>query len=470
VAKTYLFYDIETTGLNKAFDQVIQFAAIRTDLQLNEIERHEYYIKLNPDVVPSPRAHITHRISLSQLKNGDSEIEAMRKIHALLNVPETISLGYNTLGFDDEFLRFSFYRNLLPPYTHQYANGCGRMDLYPISLLYYLYKNELLSWPQDNLKLENISTANQLASGPAHNAMTDVVATLNLARKLQQDKIMWDYACGFFNKETDLERSQQITLNDSQIPIAILIDGKFSHQQHYQCAATPLGMHKQYKNQMLWLRLDLEQLSEASEDNFLEHTWVINKKIGEPSIVLPSKNRFLKPYLQSKQNVICESANWLRQNTKLLDIIKTHYQNYTYPDIANLDVSAALYSKGFMSFQDQGICRDFQLAAPSDKMATIARLSEPHLQELAIRIMGRHFLDWLTPEKSAQYNRYLHEVFSGENTHYDYRGYKRFTVQDALLEINDLHQQQTLDPEQKKLLNELLQFLNAITKQDGLDA
>ena len=142
--KTYLFYDLETSGLSKCFDQVLQFAAIRTDLQFNELERHEIIIKLNPDVLPNPYATITHRIGIADCANGYTELEAMEKIHALLNTPGTISLGYNTLTFDDEFLRFSFYRSLLTPYTHQYANQCQRMDVYPMTVLYHLYKPEVL--------------------------------------------------------------------------------------------------------------------------------------------------------------------------------------------------------------------------------------------------------------------------------------------------------------------------------------
>lgn len=112
---TYLFYDIETTGLNKAFDQVLQFSAIRTDSTFKEIDRKNIAVRLRPDVIPSPGALITHRIGLSEAQKGLSEYTAARQIHRLLNTPGTISLGYNTMGFDDEFLRFSFHRNLLPP-------------------------------------------------------------------------------------------------------------------------------------------------------------------------------------------------------------------------------------------------------------------------------------------------------------------------------------------------------------------
>ena len=160
--RSYLFYDLETTGLDKAFDQVLQFAAIRTDLDLKELERYQFYVKISPDVVPSPWAMITHRIpildippplagggGLKDRRGGTlSELEAIQKIHQLINTPGTISCGYNTLGFDDEFLRFSFYRHLLPPYTHQYANNCSRMDIYPITVMYYLYNNSIIKWPK----------------------------------------------------------------------------------------------------------------------------------------------------------------------------------------------------------------------------------------------------------------------------------------------------------------------------------
>jgi exodeoxyribonuclease-1 len=90
---SYLFYDIESTGLSKAFDQVLQFGAIRTDHQLNEIERHDINVRLRPDVVPSPLAILTNRISIRDLAEGQCEYEATCRIHQLLNEPHTISLG-----------------------------------------------------------------------------------------------------------------------------------------------------------------------------------------------------------------------------------------------------------------------------------------------------------------------------------------------------------------------------------------
>jgi len=187
IMKTYLLYDLETSGLNPAFDQILTFAAIRTDTNFNELERHSFTIQLRPDIVPSPQACIVHRLSYDDLKDGLPEYDAVKQIHEIVNKPGTVSLGYNTLRFDDEFLRFSFYRNLLDPYIHQYGNGCSRMDILPLATLYYVFKQEILKWPLNNgkpsLKLEKISEENVLVtSGRAHEAMTDVEATCNLAQ------------------------------------------------------------------------------------------------------------------------------------------------------------------------------------------------------------------------------------------------------------------------------------------------
>ena len=149
--QTYLFYDIETTGLSKTFDQVLHFAAIRTDLALQEMERYELVLKLNPDVVPSPVAMITHHMSLEDILAGTSEIDAVKQIHHWINEPGTISVGYNSLGFDDEFYVF-ILSQLAASYTHQFANQCGRMDIYPMTIMYFL-QNNVIKWPRVDNKI-----------------------------------------------------------------------------------------------------------------------------------------------------------------------------------------------------------------------------------------------------------------------------------------------------------------------------
>ena len=300
IDQTYLFYDTETTGLNCCFDQVVQFAAIRTDLDLNVISHHEIFIRLNPDVIPSPGASITHRIKIAKANTGVSEWEGIRQIHALLNQPGTISVGYNSIGFDDEVLRFSFYRNLLPPYTHQYLNNCGRMDIYPMTLMYHLFKPSVLEWPKINdkisLKLDAINKANELFEGNAHDAMVDVEITLELARRLKKEEGVWQYMTGYFNKQTDIRRLKKLDVamryEQHALKEGIIVHGRLGPGMRYLAPVLELGQHKHYKNQTVWLRLDAPELSKVSIDQLKNHKLTFNRKPAEQQILLPSNPRY----------------------------------------------------------------------------------------------------------------------------------------------------------------------------------
>ena len=203
--KHYIFYDLETTGQNPCFDQAVRFAAVETDADLKIISSHNIDIQLRNDVLPHPKALLVNKLSIDNLENGDDEYEAFIKIHKLMNKPNTISIGYNSLNFDDIFLRFGFYRNLLDPYSHQYGNKF-RADLYNIIFMYYLYKNEeSIIWPMINnrltLRLEQINAINHLYEGTSHDAEVDVHVTIELAKTLRSiDHKMWDYLISLFVK------------------------------------------------------------------------------------------------------------------------------------------------------------------------------------------------------------------------------------------------------------------------------
>jgi exodeoxyribonuclease-1 len=467
--QTYLFYDIETTGLNKAFDQVLQFAAIRTDLNLQEIERYELNIKLNPDTIPAPRAIITHHIGIEESLHGDKELDAIRQIHQWMNTPGTISVGYNTLGFDDEFLRFSFYRNLLPPYTHQFANQCSRMDLYPIAVMYSLFKKDVLNWPtlegKTTLKLEHINTANQLAPGRAHHAMVDVEVTLALARRFLEHREMWDYATGYFNKNLDKERHQQLPIilksQYGSHSEGIMLEGKFGAAQFYQSPVLYLGEHKTFNNQTLWLRLDSEKLRQSTMDNFIENTWVARKKWGEPGFVLPPKERFLTYLSAERQAEVYANKLWLEQNPDLLQSIIRYYREFMYPIYPETDISASLYQNGFWNESENSFCRRFHQINPSEKSASTEILNSPKLKSLAVRLLGRHYPESLSATQKSEFEEYIQRINHPEvlGLIIDFKGDKRLSPTEALQEIADLRESAELDPEQLTLLSGLEQFL-----------
>lgn len=457
---TYLLYDIETSGLNKCFDQVLQFAAIRTDLEFNELERHEILIKLNPDTVPSPQAILVHQLTLEQLETGMCEYEAMREIHQLFNTPGTITVGYNTLGFDDEFLRFSFYRNLLTPYTHQYANNCSRMDLYPITTMYYLFKPEGIVWPKiaekPTLKLEHLSTHNKLANGKAHEAMTDVEATLMLARLLHKEREMWDYLRGYFDKKTDLERLAKLVPAFGEYPQALLIDGSFGTGKFYQCPVLGLGMHNHYKNQSLWLQLDSPRLAETP----VAEIFVYRKRFGEQPLLLPLNKRFDKYLSDERRQLIVNNVNWLQKNPERLSELVRYHKEYKYPEVPNLDVDAALYQNGFIKDIEIQMCNRFHMANLLEKVELIKRFTNPNLRTQAIRILGRNYPEILSDDLRQEFASYLQKIKSG-GAIVDYRNSVHITPEEALAEIKQLQNSGDLSTLKFNLLEELSRYIQS---------
>jgi len=372
--QTFLFYDIETTGLNYAFDQVLQFAAIRTDLALKELQRHEIKVRLRPDVICSPGALLTHRISIAESLTGDCEFEAVQEIHRLLNEPGTISLGYNTLGFDDQFLRFAFYRNLLPPYTHQYADGCGRTDLYPITAIYWLYKNGILNWPEvenkPTLQLAHLNASNSLAQGRAHDALADVEATVGLARILARETAMWNYLLAYFDKKTDKEHLAELPVffqsTDGEHRLGVMVNGYFGATGKYQAPVISIGDSVPYKNQNLWMRLDQPELQELTSDT-IPDSRIIRKRYGEPGIILPPHERFKKPLGLERRAIVDANKKWLQANTELFHEFIQYHRNYRYPLIPDLDADAALYQLDFPSANEKRLQQEFHTASLSDK-------------------------------------------------------------------------------------------------------
>jgi len=466
--KTYLFYDLETTGRNPAFDQILQFAAIRTDLNLNELERHTLQIKLNRDVTPDPEAILIHRIPISAMLQGETEITGIEKIHALLNSPDTLSGGYNTLGFDDEFLRFSFHRNLLPPYTHQWANGCGRFDLYPLTQLYYLYHNDCLNWPVTNegkisLKLENLSLANGLAQGAAHQAITDVEATVALAKIFFKNKEKWSYAMDTFNKEIDLKRRANIKdfleIEGEKYQIALLL-GKTGGAEFFQYPVLSLGQHSHYKNQTLWLRLDKPELTTTTLETLPKTTWTARQKPGE-TFLFPYHGRFKQHLTAERHKITEDNLHWLQSNHELLREIQAYYRDYKYPEASNLDVDADLYIKGFLTREEERLCGQFHAVPDDKKSQVISRFQNPRLQEIATRIMGRHYPQYLSSTLTEKFEHYLSQLnsVSGEDAPTDWRNEKRLTSSAALEKLAAIKQAGELDTEKMALLNELEEYL-----------
>ena len=128
---TFYFYDLETSGFNPREARVMQFGGQRTDLKLKPIGKpHNFYIKLTDDILPDPEAILVTGITPQKTRaDGITEAEFLRIFTDEIATPNTIFTGFNTIRFDDEFMRFMHYRNFYDPYEWQWQDGRSRWDL-----------------------------------------------------------------------------------------------------------------------------------------------------------------------------------------------------------------------------------------------------------------------------------------------------------------------------------------------------
>ncbi len=466
----YLFYDLETSGLNKAFDQVQQFAGKTLNFDFTQQQEHYFEARLSPDIIPSAHAMLTHRISLVDDATRVSEYEVISAIHKLINQPGTISLGYNTMGFDDSFLRFSFHRNLYAPYTHQYANGCMRMDVFPMVAFYYLYDNDIMQWPTINeklsLKLEALADCNGWSSGRAHHAMNDVDATIALARHLYtKNKKMWDYLQGFFHKQIDQHRTAKlddITVHEQKHKLGLLVDAKMGVANNFCAPFVMLGGNKMYKNVNFWLRLDKPLPEDVSLQSLMSKGYILQKKYAEPGFILPYQERFIHKLSPERVANTKENISHIQNNMKMWSALIEALFLWEHAKTEKVDTDAILYNMGFRSHNENNWCSHWHTLIESEQITALEQLPDGILKRQAIRLLGRKNPNINDEAVQQCLAEQLQSLASPESSIYDYKGDKKYSIAKAHEDIRSL-KATDLDNEQKDLLAELEAYLKAKT-------
>ncbi|MBQ3348427.1 exodeoxyribonuclease I, partial [Candidatus Saccharibacteria bacterium] len=191
--KTFFFYDLETSGLKAREDRIMQFAGQKTDMELNPIgEPVNILVKMTDDALPSPGAiSVTGITPQMTLMDGISEAEFCRYVVEEVFVPNTIVLGYNTVRFDDEFMRATLWRNFYDAYEWEWKDNRSRWDMLDVVRLVRALRPEGINWPvtdegKATNRLELLTKCNGLSHEHAHDALSDVYATIAVAKMIRE--------------------------------------------------------------------------------------------------------------------------------------------------------------------------------------------------------------------------------------------------------------------------------------------
>lgn len=273
MASSFFFYDLETSGIDARKARIMQFAGQRTDLNLKPIGKpYNILIKLSEDVLPDPDSILITGITPQKtLEEGISEAEFCELFAKEIVKADTCFVGYNNIRFDDEFMRFMLYRNFYDPYAWQWKNNCSRWDLLDVVRMTRALRPEGIVWPYDEKgvctnRLELITAANNLLHDAAHDALSDVKATIAVAAlvKSKQAKL-FDY---LFTMRQKKEVSKLVL---SGQPF-VYSSGRYPSEFEKTTVVVNLGVHPTSQGALVYdlrqdptpfLKMSVEELVEA---------------------------------------------------------------------------------------------------------------------------------------------------------------------------------------------------------------
>lgn len=424
MTSSIFWYDFETTGISPRCDRPLQVAGIRTNEALEEIgEPLNIYCRLSDDILPHPAACLVTGITPATLtEKGLCEAEFIARLHQELSQPGTCSAGYNTLRFDDEVLRYSLYRNFFDPYAREWQGGNSRWDLIDLVRTAYALRPEGLVWPEEDgrvtLKLERLSVANGLEHLQAHDALSDVRATIALARLIRERQPrLYDYLYKLRRKNAVVEQVEILK------PM-VHVSGRFSAARHYLSVVLPLAWHPRNRNALIVCDLNAEcsPLWEDTAEDLRERLYTRREDLGEKlptplKLVHVNRCPVLVPMNVLRKSDIerlnldlqcCESrasdlrgrqAEW---SAKLADV----YQEQAFTGLS--DPEQQLY-EGFLGERDRRLCEQVRSFVPSSGSSGVPSFDDVRLPELHFRYRARNFPECLSAAEQLQWQEFCRQ-------------------------------------------------------------
>lgn len=294
MANTLYWHDYETFGIDPSRDCPSQFAGVRTDENLNPIgDPLSVYCQPPLDRLPSPMACLVTGITpQAALDKGVPEREFIEKIYRELSVPGTCGVGYNSIRFDDEVTRYALYRNFYDPYEREWKHGNSRWDIIDMVRLARALRPEGVEWPNYDdgspcFKLERLTEANNIRHESAHDALSDVMATIAMAKLImtKQPKL-YDYV---YQHRLKHKVAELIDLRQRK-PF-LHVSGRLPRENGYTALMMPLARHPTNKNSTICFNLmgDGEALLALTVEEIQQRLFTRTDELSEGSIRLPIK-------------------------------------------------------------------------------------------------------------------------------------------------------------------------------------
>ncbi|MGJ5080200.1 exonuclease domain-containing protein [Bradyrhizobium sp. HKCCYLS3013] len=389
----FVFYDVETTGLNKRFDQILQFAAVRADVDLVETERFETRCRLMPHIVPSPKAlHLTGT-SLAEASDMSRQTH-YSMVCEIARVLETwspaIFLGFNSISFDEEFLRQAFYQCLHPVFLTN-TNRNARADVLNLmraagTLHPTVIRPGVGADGADVYKLGPLAAANGIKAGRAHDAVHDVEAMLELCRLVRSGAPeLWSTFLRFSSKTSVIDFVRD--------------EDAFAYFDFYGSPRvmhflTRVGISPRDRNVHYCLDLagDIEALRNLEEQALAECLKVEPRpirrlKVNGSPLLYPLWDIERPLFRDTSEEELMRTASLVRADPDFMERLTNAAaaSEMVYP--ASEHVELQIYGAGFFSDADRELCRQFHSRSWDERLRLVEGFEDQRLRRLGRRLI-----------------------------------------------------------------------------------
>ncbi len=430
--ETLFWHDYETFGRDPRRDPASQFAGVRTDFELNDVGVPvQCYNRPTPDFLPDPfSCAITGITPQHALQHGLSEVEFCARIHHEISKPGTCSVGYKSVGFDDEVTRGLLYRNFYDPYEREWKHGNSRWDLIDVLRMAQALRPEGVQWPlkedgSPSFALEALTKANGIEHEGAHDALADVRATIALARLVRtKQRKLYDYLFKLRHKD---QVRQLLNLNN-KIPV-VYVSGIFAASRGCLGIALPLCRHPDNENGVLVvdLRADPSLLLELDAAELRRRLFQASaeRPEGEERIPITTIHINRCPALaplsvltdsvlrrhRMDLTVIEKRRQKIQANAALVHRLQQVFADAERPKINNVDMM--LYSGGFFGDHDRRVMQKIRDSEPEHLPSLAPECQDPRLPELLFRYRARNFPESLNESEKKQWQEHCRNRLLG---------------------------------------------------------